>query len=179
MVRKRSGLRLLPFVQIDAASSGFAGDVDREERLDAFPFAANREGTEEFVPAFWRFLQVRSLGSSLEPFVQFYRHGSEELPLFHPLQQVFAEGSAADVSWRLDLDSRHDLADGVDYLFGDAFGFFGARLGLFEACVKLSQGFPLGSLRLAAASGRCRVSSTTLSLFRGCHIGMLAETDKR
>jgi hypothetical protein len=67
------------------------------------------------------------------------------------------------------------LADGVDDLLGNSFGFYGARRSLFEAGVKLSQSFLWRFLNRAAASGRHRVSSLTLSLFRGCHIQMLAE----
>jgi len=129
------------------------------------------------VPALRRFFQIRSLRSTLEPFVEFDRHRRKEIPLVHSIQQVFAVGAASGISGRPDPDSRHDLSDGVDYLLRNALGLFRARLGFFEACVKLPQSL-LGSLRFAAASRRHRVGSTTLSLLRGCHIGMLAETGK-
>jgi hypothetical protein len=100
----------------------------------------NREGVEKFVPAFWGFFRVRSFGCGLVPVVQFYRHGGEKLPLFHAVQQMFAVGSATGISGRPDLNRRHKLADGVDDLLGNALGFCGARLGFFEAGVKLAQG---------------------------------------
>jgi hypothetical protein len=87
---------------------------------------------------------------------------------------MFAEGTASRISRRPDLDSRHDLADGIDDLLRNALRFLGARLGFFEAGVKLPQSL-LGSPRFAAASRRRRFSSTILSLFRGCHVQILAE----
>jgi hypothetical protein len=130
------------------------------------------------MPAFWSLFQIRSFRSTPEPFVEFYRHRRKEVPLVHSIQQVLTESTAADISGRPDPDSRHDLADGVDDLRRDALRFCRARLGLFEAGIKLSQGL-LGSLRFAAASRRHHVRSTVLTLFRGCHVGMLAETGTR
>jgi hypothetical protein len=82
---------------------------------------------------------------------------------------MFAEGAASGIAGRPDFDSRHGLADGVDDLPGNSLGFYGARRSLFEASVKLSQSFLWRFLSRAAASGRHPVSSTILSLFRGCH----------
>jgi hypothetical protein len=53
------------------------------------------------------------------------------MPLVYSVQQMFTESAAAGISGRPDLDSRHDLADGVDDLRGNAFGLFRARLGFF------------------------------------------------
>ena len=168
-------LLLRPFVQINAASSRFAGRVDGEERLDALSFTANREGVEKFVPAFRRFFKLRSFRSALEPSVEFYRHRRKEESLFDSIEKMFAEGTTPGISWRPDLDSRHDLADGVNYLLGNALGFYRARPSLFEAGVKFAHGFLRRFLRLAPANGRHRVVSTTPGLFRGCHSQILAE----
>src|SRR5271168_3239838 len=101
------------------------------------------------------------------------------MPLVHSIQQVFTERAATDVSGRPDPDSRHNSADGVDNLRRNALGLFRARLGFFEAGVKLSQVlFRCGLRRFPATSGH-RLSSTALSLFCGCHMQMLAEIDKR
>jgi len=81
------------------------------------------------VPALRSFFQVWSFGPGLEPFVEFYRPGGEELTLVHSIQQMFAVGTAADVSWRPDLYCRHTSANGVDNLGRDALRFLGARLG--------------------------------------------------
>ena len=116
-------------------------------------------------------------GSLFEPFVEFDRHRRKEVPLIHSIQQMFPESTAAGISGRPDPDSRHGSADGVDNLRRNALRLFRARLGFLEADVKLPQSL-LGSLRFAAASGRRHVRSPTLTLFRGCHVGMLAETGK-
>jgi hypothetical protein len=122
------------------------------------------------MPALRSFIKVRSLSRAFQPFVELYRHRRKEVPFVDSIQQVFSEGTAAGISGRPDLDSRHDLADGVDYLLRNALGFFRARLGFFEAGVKLLQGLFLGGLRFADASGRHRLGSTILSLLRGCHV---------
>jgi hypothetical protein len=90
---------------------------------------------------------------------------------------MFAEGATSGISRRPDPDSRHKLAHGVDDFLRNALRFLGARSGFFEAGVKLSQSL-LGIPRFAAASGRRRFSSTILSLFRGCHVQILAEGAK-
>ena len=64
---ERCELTLLPFVQVDTASSRLAWRVDSEERLDAFSFTANGEGIEKLVPALGRFFRVWSLRFSFEP----------------------------------------------------------------------------------------------------------------
>jgi hypothetical protein len=109
-------LPLPPFVQVNAASSGIAGGVNREKRFDALAFAANPERVENFVPALGNFFNVRSFRCTLEPFVEFYCHRCEELPIVHSIPQVFAVGTASGVSGRPDPDSRHGLPDSVDYL---------------------------------------------------------------
>ncbi len=96
----------------------------------------------------------------------------------HSIEQVFTESTAAGISGRPDLDSRHDSADGVDDLRRDALRLFGARLGFFEAGVKLSRSFLWHLLAFAAARRKCRASWFASSLFRGCHIGMLAENSQ-
>src|ERR1700687_5490560 len=92
------------------------------------------------------------------------------LPLVHSIPQVLAVGTASVVSGRSDPDSRHGLADGVDYLFGNPLGFFGTRLSLLEAGVELWQSLLRRFLCLAAASGMGRIGSLALSLFPGCHL---------
>ncbi len=111
-----------------------------------------------------------SFRRTLEPFVEFSRHRRKEVPLVHSIPQVLAVGTASVVSGRSDSDSRHGLADGVDYLFGNPLGFFGTGLSLLEAGVKLWQSLLRRFLCLAAASGMSGIVSLALSLFHGCHI---------
>ena len=88
---------------------------------------------------------------------------------------MFAEGTASGISGRPNPDSRHDSADGVDDLRGNALGLFRAGLGFFEPGVKLSQVLFRRSLgRFASAIGH-RVRWPILSLLGGCHIKILAE----
>ena len=111
--------------------------------------------------------------------VAFHCHRSKKVPFVHSIPQVFAVGTASDIPGRPDPDSRHDLSDSVDDLLGNALGFYGARLSLFEARVKLWQNLLRRFLCLAAASGTGRIASLALSLFHGCHMRMLAETGSR
>lgn len=106
------------------------------------------------MPASRSLFQVRSFRPTLDPFVKLDRHGSKKVPFVHSIQQVFAVSTTLGISGRPDPDSRHGLADSVDDLLGNALGFYGARLGLFEAGVKLSQSFLWRFLRFAATSGR-------------------------
>ncbi len=91
------------------------------------------------MPALWSFFQIRRFRPTLEPFVEFDRHRREEMPLVYSVEQMFTERTAAGISGRPDLDSRHDSADGIDDLRRNSLGLFRARLGFFEAGVKLSQ----------------------------------------
>ena len=121
------------------------------------------------MPTLGSLFQIRSFRCAPEPIVEFDRHRRKEVPLVHSLKQVFTESAASGIVWRPDPDSRHDSADGVDDLPGNSLGFYGARPSLFEASVKLPQSFLWRFLSRAAARGRRRARSTTLSLFRGCH----------
>ena len=89
------------------------------------------------MPALRSFFNVRSVRRTLESFVEFYCHRGKKLPLVYSIPQVLAVGTASIVFGRSDPDSRHGLADSVDYLFGNPLGCFGTRLSLFEAGVKL------------------------------------------
>jgi hypothetical protein len=80
------------------------------------PSPQNRERVENCVPALRSFFKVRSFKRTLEPFVEFDRHRSYELPLIHSIPQVLAVGTASGISGRSDPDSRHGLADSVDDL---------------------------------------------------------------
>ena len=131
------------------------------------------------MPALWSFVKVRRFWRALEPLVQFHCHRRKEIPFVHSIPQVFAVGTASGIPGRSDPDSRHGLADGVDDLFGNPLGFFGTRLSLLEAGVKLWQTLLRRFLCLAAASGMGRIASLALSLFHGCHMRMLAETGSR
>lgn len=84
------------------------------------------------MPALWRIFQIGSLRIALKPFVQLYCHRCQKLPLVHSISQMVAIGAAGDVSWQPDLHRRHELADGVYYLPGNAFRLFRAGAGLFE-----------------------------------------------
>ncbi len=127
------------------------------------------------MPALRSFFQIWSLRSTLKPFVQFDRHRREEMPFIDSIQQVFTENNASRISGRPDPDSRHDSADSVDNLRGNALGFFRAGLGFFEPGIKLSQVLFRRSLRRFAAAIGHRVRSPILSLLGGCHIKILAE----
>ena len=122
------------------------------------------------MPALWSFVKVRSFRCALEPFVEFYCHRRKEVPFVHSIPQVLAVGTASGISGRSDPDSRHGLADGVDYLFGNPLGFFGTRLSLLEAGVKPGQSLLRRFLCFAAASGMSRIGSLALSLFHGRHM---------
>jgi hypothetical protein len=131
------------------------------------------------VPALWSFVKIRSFRCALEPFVEFNRHRRKELPLVHSIPSSVPGRHGIGHPGRSDPDSRHGLADGVDYLFGNSLGFFGTRLSLLEAGVKLWQILLRRFLSFAAASGMGRIGSLALSLFHGCHMRMLAETGSR
>jgi len=118
-------------------------------------------------------------GALFEPLVEFHCHRRKEVPFVHSIPQVLAVGTASGISGRPDPDSRHDLSDSVDYLLGNALGFYGARMSLLEAGVKLWQILLRRFLCFAAASGMGRIGSLALSLFHGCHMRMLAETGSR
>ena len=97
------------------------------------------------------------------------------MPFIDSIQQVFTENNASRISGRPDPDSRHDSADSVDDLRGNALGLFRTGLGFFEPGVKLSQVLFRRSLRRFAATIGHRVRSPILSLLGGCHIKILAE----
>jgi hypothetical protein len=126
------------------------------------------------VPALESLFEVRSLRPAPEPFIEFDRHRRKEMPFVDSVEQMFAEGATSGIAGRPDLDSRHDSADGGDNLRRNTLGLFRARLGFFEAGVKLAQGLFRGSLSLATASGDL-VRSPILSLLGSCHIEILAE----
>ena len=128
---------LLPSIQIDTSPSGFTWSVDREQGLNAFVFTADGEGVEKFVPAFRSFFQVGSLRITLQPLVEFYGHRGEELSLVNSIAQMVTVGAAPGVPRWPDLNGRHELADGVYNLLGNAPGLFRAGPGLFEAGVQL------------------------------------------
>ena len=50
------------------------------------------------MPSVWRVFKIRSLRSAPEPPVEFDCHGRKEMPLFHSIEQGFAEGMASDIS---------------------------------------------------------------------------------
>jgi hypothetical protein len=110
------------------------------------------------VPALWTFVKVWSFRCPLEPFVKFHCHRRKEVPFVHSIPQVFAVGTASGISGRPDPDSRRDLSDSVDYLLGNALGFYGTRLSLFEARVKRWQSFLWRFLCVTAARRRFRAS---------------------
>ena len=128
------------------------------------------------MPTLGSFVKIRSFRCALEPFVEFHCHRRKEVPLVHSISQVFAVGTASGISGRPDPDSRHDLSDSVDDLFGNTLGFCGTRLSLLEASVKLGQRLLRRFLRFAAAGGMGRIGALAPSLFHGCHMEMLAET---
>ena len=103
----------------------------------AFVFTADGEGVEKFVPAFRSFFQVGSLRITLQPLVEFYGHRGEELSLVNSIAQMVTVGAAPGVPRWPDLNGRHELADGVYNLLGNAPGLFRAGPGLFEAGVQL------------------------------------------
>lgn len=78
-----------------------------------------------------------SLRIALQPFVQFYRHGCEELSLVNSAPQMLPVGAALGVSRRPDSNRRHELTDGVYNLLGKTLGLFRTWLGFFETGVEL------------------------------------------
>jgi hypothetical protein len=89
------------------------------------------------VPAIRSFLQVGRFRIALQPLVQFYGHGREELSPVNSITQMAAIGAALCVARWPDLNGRHELSDCVHDFLGDALGLFRAGLGLFEAGVQL------------------------------------------
>lgn len=101
---------LFPIIQIDTPRSRLTRSVDRKDRFDAFAFAADGKGGEEFVPALRSFFQVGSLGISSQPLVQLGRHRCNKLSLINPLAQMLAICTATSVPGRPDLNCRHGLS---------------------------------------------------------------------
>src|SRR5438876_12401828 len=91
---------------------------------------------------------------TLQPLVEFYGHRGEELSLVNSIAQMVTVGAAPGVPRWPDLNGRHELADGVYNLLGNALGLFRAGPGLFEAGVqRLSRLSSCGG-RLASRAGR-------------------------
>lgn len=127
------------------------------------------------MPALGRFCRVWSLGFGLEPCAQFHRHGGEKLPLFYALPQMFPIGFTTRVSGWPDFAGRHTLADSVYNLGRNALRLCRTRPSFLEAGVKFSQSFLLRGWRFAAPIGGRHACATARSLFRSCHVSILAK----